>query len=130
MISSSYLIRFSLWIVRRFKTTSFNVYVYIKKKEVGSQPGLPGSPGFRVNPLGRPGFARPTPQRVSPGQLLNGFLLRPEPVPGPGWPGPGSTRRASPGFKTMVVATKTVSQLFFEKRKSHLLSFPCIYTPF
>ena len=64
--------------------------VYIQKnKEVGSQPGLSGSPGFRVD-------------RVSPGQLLGGFLLRPGPVPGPGQPGPGSTRRAGPGFKTMV----------------------------
>jgi hypothetical protein len=33
-------------------------------------------------------------------------------------------------LETEVVATKTVSQLFFGKRKSHLLSFPCIYTPF
>jgi hypothetical protein len=61
--------------------------VYIQKnKEAGSQSGLSGSPGFRVD-------------RVSPGQLLGGFLLRPGPVSGPG---PGSTRRAGPGFKTMV----------------------------
>ena len=64
--------------------------VYIQKnKEAGSQSGLSGSPGFRVD-------------RVSPGQLLGGFLLRPEPVSGPGRPGPGSTRRAGPGFETMV----------------------------
>jgi hypothetical protein len=39
---------------------------------------LPRLTGFRVD-------------RVSPGQLLNGFLLRPGPVLGPGRPGPGST---------------------------------------
>jgi hypothetical protein len=65
--------------------------LYIKKKkEAGSHPGLPGSVGFRVD-------------RVSPGQLPDGFLLRPGPVPCPGRPGPGSTRRAGPGFKTMVL---------------------------
>jgi len=63
--------------------------VYIQKnKEAESQPGLSGSPGFGVD-------------RVSPGQLLSGFLLRPGPVSGPGWPSPRSTRRAGPGFKTM-----------------------------
>jgi len=64
-----------------------------KKRETGSQPGLPGSPGFRVD-------------RVFPGQLPGGFLLRPGPVPGPGRPGPGSTRRAGPGFKTVDYCTK------------------------
>ena len=27
----------------------------------------------------------------------------PGPVPGPGWPGPGSTRRAGPGLKTLIL---------------------------
>jgi len=40
--------------------------------------------------------------RVSPGQLPDGFLLKPGPVPSPGRPGLGSTRRAGPGFKTMI----------------------------
>jgi len=35
-----------------------------------------------------------------PGQRVS---LRPRPVPCPGRPGPGSTRRAGPGFKTMVI---------------------------
>jgi len=59
-----------------------------KENKAGSQPGLPGSPGFRVD-------------RVSPGQLPSGFLPPPGRVLGPGWPGPGSTRRAGPGFKTL-----------------------------
>jgi hypothetical protein len=46
------------------------------------------------------GFTRV--DRVSPGQLPDEFLLGPGPVPGPGRPGPGSTRRTSPGFKTML----------------------------
>jgi len=41
-----------------------------KKKVAGSQPGLPGSTR-RVD-------------RISPGYLPGGFLLRPGPVPGPG----------------------------------------------
>jgi hypothetical protein len=41
--------------------------------------------------------------RVSPGHLPTGFLLRPGPVPDPGRLGPGLTRRAYPGFKTLVV---------------------------
>ena len=40
--------------------------------------------------------------RVFPGQFPSGFLPSPGPVPGPGRPGPGSTRRAGPGFKTLV----------------------------
>jgi hypothetical protein len=59
-----------------------------KKRESGSQSGLPGSTR-QVD-------------RVLPSQLPNGFLLRPGPVLGPGRPGPGSTRRAGPSFKTMV----------------------------
>jgi len=52
------------------------------------------SPGFdRVDRVpGRPGFAGPTPKQVLP---------PPGPVPGPGRPGPGSTRWAGPGFKTL-----------------------------
>ena len=77
----------SFWPFKRPKQRRFKAF-YIKKKETGFQPGLPWSPGFRVG-------------RVSPGQLPTGFFLRPGPVPGPGRPGPGSTRRAGPGFKTM-----------------------------
>jgi len=39
--------------------------------------------------------------RVSPGQFPSGFLPPPGLVPGPGQPGPGSTRRAGLGFKTL-----------------------------
>ena len=54
-----------------------------KENKVRSHPGLPGSTR-RVD-------------RVSPGQLPSGFLPPPGPVPCPGRPGPGSTRRAGPG---------------------------------
>jgi hypothetical protein len=40
--------------------------------------------------------------RVSPGQLPSGFLPPSGLVPGPGRPGPGLTRRAGPGFKTVT----------------------------
>ena len=46
------------------------------------------------------GFTRV--DRVFPGQFPSGFLPQPGPVPGPGRPGPGSTRRAGPGFKTLT----------------------------
>ena len=62
--------------------------VKIKKKLTGSHPGLAGRTGSRVD-------------RVSPGQFLSWFLPQPGLVPGPGRPGPGSTRRAGPGFKTL-----------------------------
>jgi hypothetical protein len=63
------------------------IYIYIKKKKSAvSHTGLTGS---RVD-------------RVSPGQFPRGFLPPPGPVPGPGRPGPGSTRRAGPGFKTLI----------------------------
>jgi hypothetical protein len=39
--------------------------------------------------------------RVSPSQFPSGFLPPPGLVPGPGQPGPGSTRRAGLGFKTL-----------------------------
>jgi hypothetical protein len=69
----------------------FHIHVYIKKRG-RVYPGRPGSElTCRVD-------------RVSPGQLPDGFLLRPGPVPGPGWPGPGSTRRAGPSFKTMAAS--------------------------
>ena len=35
------------------------VYIYNK---AGSQPGLPGSAGFRVDPPGRPGLTGPIPR--------------------------------------------------------------------
>ena len=75
--------------MNKAKTTLF--YMCVK---TGSQLGLPGSAGFRVEP---------------PGQLPTGFLLRPGPVPCPGRPGPGSTRRAGSGFKTMDDAPNTLS---------------------
>ena len=72
-----------------------------KKKE---RPGL-----SRVYPgrLGSGSTRRV--DRVSPGQLPNGFLLRPGPVPGPSRPGPGSARQTGPGFKTMMPRTLIVS---------------------
>ena len=49
--------------------------IYIKKKSPGLSRVYPGS-----------GLTRRV-DRVSPGQLPRGFLLRPGPVPGPGRPG-------------------------------------------
>jgi len=40
--------------------------------------------------------------RVLPGQILGWFFLKPDPIPALGQPGPRSTRRARPGFKTML----------------------------
>jgi len=78
-------------------TTSFPGCVYTKKTK---KPGL-----SRVCP-GRPGSGSTLRvDRVLPGQLLSGFLLRPGPVSGLGRPGPGSTRRAGPGFKTSCGTT-------------------------
>jgi len=57
-----------------------------KKNLTWSHPGLTGS---RVD-------------RVSPGQFPSGFLPSPGPVPGPGRLGPGSTRRAGLGLKTLI----------------------------
>jgi hypothetical protein len=59
-----------------------------KENKAGSQPGLPGSPGFRVDPPGRPGFTGPTPERVFASTRTG--------------PRPGLTRRAGPGFKTLA----------------------------
>jgi len=67
------------------------VYIYIKTGRVST------------------GFTRV--DRVPPGQLPSGFLLRPGPVPGPGRPGPGLTRRAGPGFKTMRSRTEECKNL-------------------
>jgi len=47
----------------------------------------------RVDPAGQPDHT---------GFFLPPFFHQPGPVPDPGRPGPGSTRRAGPGFKTMV----------------------------
>jgi len=74
------------------------MYIFLKKREAGSQPGLPGLPGSR---------STHRVDRVLPGQLPSGFLLRPGSVPGPGWPGLGSNCRAGPGFKTMKI-TNTI----------------------
>jgi len=51
---------------------------------------LSGQPSRQVNPPGHTGFFLPL------------FFLQPGPVSAPGRPGPKSTRKAGPGFKTMV----------------------------
>ena len=79
------------------------------RKGVGSQPGLTG-------------LTRQV-DRVSPGQLPDGFLLRPGPVPCPGRPGPGSTRRAGPGFKTMLSAVQKKKHIYIYIMTCHLLLF-------
>jgi len=77
-----------------------------KEKKKRERPGL-----SRVYP-GRLGSGSTRlVDRVFPGQLPGGFLLRPGPVPGPGRPGPESTRRAGPGFKTVVKTRAKLSQL-------------------
>ena len=53
----------SFWPFKRLKRRRFKA-LYNKKKEAGFQPGLPGSPRFRVDLPGRPGFAGSTPHRV------------------------------------------------------------------
>jgi hypothetical protein len=73
----------------KLKMTSLNIYIYIYITAAGSQLGLLGSTGSRVD-------------RVLPGQFPNGSFHQPGPVPAPGQPGPGSTRRARPGFKTLL----------------------------
>jgi hypothetical protein len=65
------------------------IYIYIYKKRLGLS-------------------------RVLPGQLPSGFLLRPGSVPGPGRLGPGSTRQAGSGFKTMVPLS-TIQDRSFKK---------------
>jgi hypothetical protein len=59
----------------------------------GSQSGLPGPAG----------------SRVWPGQFPACFLLRPGPATDLDRPSPGSTRRAGPGFKTLVWSALDVS---------------------
>jgi hypothetical protein len=66
------------------KTVTFYLYIYKKNSWVSS------------------GFTRV--DRVLPGQFPSGFLPPPGPVPDPGRPGPGSTRQAGPGFKTLAMA--------------------------
>ena len=85
------LLRFSVWlyvfrVIKRRRLMTGRV----KKKVTGSHPGLAGWTGSRVDPSGRPG------------QFPSGFWPPPGPVPCPGRPGPWSTRRAGPGFKTMI----------------------------
>ena len=72
----------SLLTLQKAKTSSFNDCQYKKKID-------------RVSP----GFDRV--DRVSPGQFPSGFWPPPGLVPCPGRPGPGSTHRAGPGFKTL-----------------------------
>lgn len=90
-ISRFFSILISVFAVNRFENDV--VKHTLKKKESGLSWVYPGQQGFgsthRV-------------ERVSLGQLPGGFLLRPGPVPCLGQPGPGSTRRAGPGFKTML----------------------------
>jgi len=69
-----------------FNKNEIVLLIYIIKKIVGSQLGLPGSSRFRVNPPDRPGFAEPNLKLVF-------SLTRPGSRP-------GSTRRAGRGFKT------------------------------
>jgi hypothetical protein len=72
-----------------------NDVVLEKKKSMGLQPSLdrvlPGQPGRQVNPPGQPGFSFPR------------FFFN------PGQPGPGSTRWAGPGFKTMDLTIVIIS---------------------
>jgi hypothetical protein len=79
------------------------------------RPGLsrvyPSRPGS-VDPPGRPCFAGSNPWL---------FLLKPGPAPGPGQPGPGSTRRAGPGFKTMLMTLSA----FRIRACSEMRSNPC-----
>jgi hypothetical protein len=101
----------SVWFLRKYrnrkwetKTTPFRIHVYIKKRG-RVYPGRPGSESTcRVD-------------RVSPGQLPDGFLLRPGPVPGPGWPGPGLTGSRVdrvPGWPAgLVRVLKLWQQAFF-----------------
>ena len=63
----------------------------VKKKVAGSHPGLTGWTGSLRVPPGWPGFSGPIPKRVL-------ASTRTGPMPGSA----GSTRRAGPGFKTMV----------------------------
>ena len=42
--------------------------------------------------------------RVLPGQFSFRVVYQPGPVLAPGQPGPGLTRRAGPGFKTMLLS--------------------------
>jgi hypothetical protein len=81
----------AFWHFRMIKTTSFND-LQLKNKLTESHPGLTGWTGSRVD-------------RVSPGQFPSGFLPSPGPVPGPGRPGPGSTCRAGPGLKKLVITS-------------------------
>jgi hypothetical protein len=84
----------SLFSVQRFgilESQKRRRLMIVKKKLIRSHPGWTGS---RVD-------------RGFPGQFPSGFLPPPKPVPGLGRPGPGSTRRAGPGFKTLgMVLTK------------------------
>jgi hypothetical protein len=76
---------------RMIKMTSFNE-LQLKKNWSSLTRVWPGGPGLRSTRQG---------DRVSLGQFPSGFLPSPWPVPGPGRPGPRSTRRASPGLKTL-----------------------------
>jgi len=66
--------------------------IYIKKTS-GFSWVCRGHPGS-----GSTGFHRANSPRE--------FLLRSEPIPGPGWPGPRSTHRAGPGFKIKTINMK------------------------
>jgi hypothetical protein len=66
----------------------------------GSSSKTPGL--VRVCP-GRPGhWLTRRVDRVLPGCCPRRFCSKPGPVQPPGRPGPGSTRRAGPGLKTMI----------------------------
>jgi hypothetical protein len=65
---------------------------------------LPGQPGHRVNPPGQPGYTR---------FFLPLFFLQPGPVSALSRPGPGLTRRARPGFKTINPSYSLIHALHF-----------------
>jgi hypothetical protein len=64
---------------------------------MGLQPDLAGSTGSPGKPAGSAGFFLPS------------FFLQLGPVLAPGQPGPGSTRWAGPGFKTMDLTIVIIS---------------------
>jgi hypothetical protein len=84
------------------------IYI-LKKNRVGSQPGLPGSPGFRVD-------------WVSPDQLPGEFLLRPGPVPGPG-------RSAGPVRVSKLCLKNNLLDYFFNFYSQLLHSFLLFTNP-
>jgi hypothetical protein len=78
-----------------------NDVVFVKKKQKQKQKSMGCNrvfdrvfPGHRVNPPGQPGHT---------GSWLMQFFHQPGLVSAPDRPGPGSTLRAGPGFKTLHI---------------------------